>query len=367
VGLPSADVRTKGIIEGLNIMGYAGVMLGERELAGGYEEFLKLREQAKFPFVSANFIFEDDRSPLVDPWVIHTVGTGESKLRIGIIGLNRYNTAFLRATADGRNIIVASPGKVAREMVPKVAEASDLVILLTSLSISQARQLTGEVQGIDVIIGANGGVQSRLEDVSSGVPIVYTGSEGKNLSEVRLIVSADPATPHKVKRSTHYLTRDYPQEPELQMLTQEVLSKENSINRNLAVVEVERPVIPDTVATYVGSESCGSCHESALHAWLQSSHATAFESLVTKEQDFNQECVGCHSVGFGRKDGFVNAKATPELINVQCESCHGPGSLHIKDTGTRYGSAGARSCIGCHDPENSPEFDFYIFWPRIRH
>jgi len=367
VGMPSAQVRTAGIIEGLNIMGYAGVMLGERELAAGYEEFLKLREQAEFPFVSANFIFEDDRSPLVDPWVVHTVGTGASSLRIGIIGLNRYNTAFLKATAAGRNIIVESPAKVARELVPKVAEETDLVVLLTSLSISQARQLTAEVRGIDVIIGANGGVQSRLEDFASGVPIVYTGSEGKSLSEVRLTRSGDPAVSYKVKRSNHYLNRDYPQEPELQMLTQEVLSKENSINRDLAVVEVERPVIPDTVATYIGSESCGSCHESALLAWLQSSHATAFESLVTKEQDFNGECVGCHSVGFGRKDGFVNAKATPELIHVQCEACHGPGSLHIKDTGTRYGAAGARSCIGCHDPENSPDFDFYIFWPRIRH
>ena len=367
VGIPSSEVRTTGIIEGLNIIGYAAVMLGERELASGYDAFLKLREKAEFPFVSANFIFEDDRSTLVDPWVIHTVGEGEKQLRIGIVGLNRYNTAFLKATADGRNIIVASPVKVIREVVPSLAEKTDLVVLLTSLSISQSRQLARQVQGIDVIIGANGGVLSRPEDLSANVPIVFTGSEGKSLAEVRIMLSANPATPHRVQRTNHYLNRDYPQDPELQMLTQEVLSQENSINRDLASAEIERPVIPDTVSTYVGSEACGSCHESALLAWLQSSHSTAFETLVAKEQDFNEECVGCHTVGFGRKDGFVNAKATPELIHVQCEACHGPGSLHVKDTGARYGSAGARSCIGCHDPENSPDFDFYISWPRIRH
>ena len=93
----------------------------------------------------------------------------------------------------------------------------------------------------------------------------------------------------------------------------------------------------------------------------------AFDALVEGNQDFNEECVGCHVVGFGRKGGFANAKATPELANVQCEACHGPGSIHAESPAAGYGAAGARSCLRCHDPQNSPEFDFYSYWPKIRH
>ncbi len=367
VGIASAQVRNDGIIEGLNIMGYAAVMLGERELAGGYEAFQAMRKKATFPFVSANIHFEDDGATLVEPWVIHKVQHGKREIRIGIIGFNRYNTAFLKATADGRNIVIGSPAKVARKLVKEVRDKADLVVALTSLSISQARQLAREAPGLDLIIGARGGVLSKTQDVAAGVPIVFPGNQGKYLAEVRVTLPPGGEGPAIVRRRNHYLNRDYPQDPELQMLTQEVLGAENDINRNLAAEHVERAPIPATVATYAGSETCGACHQDAMISWQVSRHAKAFDILVAKNQDFSEECVGCHTVGFGRRDGFVNAKATPELIHVQCESCHGPGSLHVKDSSLRYGVAGARSCLGCHDPENSPDFDFYISWPSIRH
>ncbi|TDI46397.1 MAG: hypothetical protein E2P00_02420 [Acidobacteria bacterium] len=367
VGIASAKVRNEGIIQGLNIIGYAAVMLGERELAGGYETFQAMQKQATFPFVSANIHFEDDGSTLVKPWVLHKVKHGEREIRIGIMGLNRYNTAFLKATRDGRNIVIASPFKVARTLVKEMRDEVDLVVALTSLSISQARQLAREAPGLDLIIGASGGVLSRAQDVAAGVPIVFSGNQGKYLAEVRVHLPADGEGKPGIRRRNHYLNRDYPQDPELQMLTQEVLGKENDINRDLATEHVEREPIPLSRATYAGSETCGTCHLETMLSWKLTSHATAFDTLVAKNQDFSEECVGCHTVGFGRRDGFVNAKATPELIHVQCESCHGPGSLHVKDNSGRYGAAGARSCLGCHDPENSPDFDFYISWPRIRH
>lgn len=366
-GMASAQVRNEGLIKGMNLIGYAAVMLGERELAEGYEAFQALQEKAEFPFVSANILFEDDQSPLVKPWVIHTVKYRERELRIGLIGLNRYNTAFLKSTRDGRNIIVASPFKMAAGLVKELSDKTDLIVALTSLSISQGRQLARETPGLDLVIGANGGVLSKVTDSSAGIPVVYPGNQGKYLAEVRLVLPRVEGGETSVQRANHYLNRDYPENDVLHKLSTDVLAQENDINRELAVAEVKRPVIPASVATYAGSDACATCHENATESWRLSSHSTAFETLVEGNQDFNEECVGCHTVGFGRKDGFVNAKATPELIHVQCESCHGPGSLHTQDPSQRYGAAGARSCIGCHDPENSPEFDFYIFWPRIRH
>jgi hypothetical protein len=146
-----------------------------------------------------------------------------------------------------------------------------------------------------------------------------------------------------------------------------VLARENEINRELASAHVPRPVLPAGVAGYVGGETCAACHQEAQGSWEGSGHARAFQTLVDANQDFSPECVGCHVVGFGRRGGFVNAKATAELKDVQCEACHGPGSLHVEAPGGGYGAAGARSCLGCHDTEHSPEFDFYTYWPRIKH
>jgi predicted CXXCH cytochrome family protein len=53
--------------------------------------------------------------------------------------------------------------------------------------------------------------------------------------------------------------------------------------------------------------------------------------------------------------------------NVGCEACHGPGSLHADDPSTsNILRAPARQvCVGCHNPENSPHFDFALYLPQI--
>jgi hypothetical protein len=46
---------------------------------------------------------------------------------------------------------------------------------------------------------------------------------------------------------------------------------------------------------------------------------------------FDGECVVCHVVGFSEKSGFLDAGMPAKLKGVGCESCHGPGSTHVKD------------------------------------
>jgi len=45
---------------------------------------------------------------------------------------------------------------------------------------------------------------------------------------------------------------------------------------------------------------------------------------------------------------------------VQCENCHGPGSLHAKDPGKKgliVASPKTDVCIGCHHPPHVEAFD----------
>ncbi len=148
----------------------------------------------------------------------------------------------------------------------------------------------------------------------------------------------------------------------------------------------------DVQGTFTGSKSCADCHEPATTIWRKSRHAGAWKSLAETSKPAranDPECIACHVVGWNAAEllpyegGYMNEKDTPHLLNVGCETCHGPGEKH---TQAEQGSDEAlqeqlrlairlpvannkarKHCITCHDGDNSPEFDFDTYWPKIEH
>ena len=143
---------------------------------------------------------------------------------------------------------------------------------------------------------------------------------------------------------------------------------------------------------YVGSQTCADCHEPAQIVWRRSKHAQAWKSLADTAKPartFDPECIACHVVGWSPgeflpyENGFMSEEETPHLIDVGCESCHGPGEQHVAaevsiDDALKQklrqamrlsmeGNAAKRLCIECHDGDNSPLFDFETYWPKIQH
>ena len=120
-------------------------------------------------------------------------------------------------------------------------------------------------------------------------------------------------------------------------------------------------------AAYLTAPQCKSCHEVEYSIYENSAHAHAFETLVRENQDYNAECIRCHVTGFETPRGFVNARLTPEMANVQCEACHGNASQHVLAPDKPYGSVPPRTCFTCHTKENSPDFVFFKYWDMIKH
>ena len=137
----------------------------------------------------------------------------------------------------------------------------------------------------------------------------------------------------------------------------------------LAAVGCLLSVNPDqtlgnAVNTYVGSESCQSCHERQYDSFIaNAAKARSFEHVQIMKKGLTeaeyQGCLKCHTTAYGEPGGFTSAEATPALKNPGCESCHGPGSLHM-DSGDPKDikQATMAVCEKCHTAERVNSFKF---------
>jgi hypothetical protein len=118
-------------------------------------------------------------------------------------------------------------------------------------------------------------------------------------------------------------------------------------------------------ARYVGPDVCLGCH---AVAWADTPHAHAMETLAANEAAYNPACFRCHVTGYGHPGGYAGTK-TPSLAEVTCEACHGPGSSHVAGPQKGYGTLpeDGAACVACHTHDNSPDFRFDAYWPRVEH
>mgnify|MGYP003572436939 FL=1 len=129
---------------------------------------------------------------------------------------------------------------------------------------------------------------------------------------------------------------------------------------------------PTEGAKYIGEAKCKMCHIKDHKSWKEMAHATAFETLPEKYRTMDaatedgRKCLSCHVTGWGEgdRDGFVDPAASENLLNVQCEACHGPGSNHVdaakaimKDKRKEFNAdeksyilRSTTTCADCHNP-----------------
>ena len=373
---PEGAVKTKTLLSAMADMGYAAANISEREVAAGYESFLALKKESKVPIVSANVVFQSSGKPIVQPYVIVTLEPKKypvlkKPLKIAIAGVTRFNPAFLKSAPPKDNVIIANPQDELKKYLPEMRKKADQVIVLAAMTKDDAHVLAKTVPGIDIIMGGYGGYTTAVEEKEGSTAIFYCGTQGKYLGEIR-VYQADNLTQHK--SSIHYLNTQYPEDATMKAKVDQAVVEINNLGKAIAE-QLAKPAqgsaaslgAAEQARTFLGVESCKGCHPGEYAVWTGSKHAQAMRTLVEKQSDFNADCVKCHVVGFGKPGGFVDAKSTAPLANVQCEACHGPAARHIDNPGAPYGRTGKATCEGCHTTERSPSFDFDVYWPKIKH
>jgi hypothetical protein len=378
-------IKTRNLIQGMGTIGYDALGVGERDLADGIAAFLEAAQAGPLPVTSASFLYRDTGEPLFAPFVIRSYKAAGRSLKVGYLALDSFNSAFSREGPGGRVVIMREPSESLRTTLPALRSRVDVVVLLANLNLRDLEEVLAASPGVDLVLATFGGRLSpagRLETIA-GVPVLYAGDQGKRLGEVRLTLGAAKEKPSMTAGHV-WLTRRYPSEPKLQKLIDETIARVNEAHRRMAegTAASAVPAAPAPVRAggipqpepgtsprlpFLTAQACQSCHGEAWQVYQASAHAHAFETLRKANQDYNPECVSCHVTGFNEPEGFLDARHTPNLVDVQCEACHGNAAEHVRDPQKAYGAVPPRRCFGCHTKENSPDFVFFKYWEAIKH
>lgn len=289
------------------------------------------------------------------------------------------------------NLLIESPEKKLKELEPRMKKAGcDKWTLIVHGTEAETATLAKKFPIFDFIVTADtpSAPPAEAKKINDAQTLIEVGEKGKYAVVLGLYDSGEircqrVALDSRFKSSEDValLMKDY------QSILKTLVSL-RGYREGLGLNPARSPRA-EILGKYVGAQKCQSCHEEEHRIWLRTRHANAWKSLTdvaNPPRDFDPECVGCHVVGwdglqrFPYVDGFVTAEETPHLQNVGCESCHGPGEKHVAaELGDdeaameriraemRLGKSTKTTCYTCHDADNSPEFDFDVYYPLIDH
>jgi hypothetical protein len=341
-------------LKSMALMGYDAIVPGEKDLSFGIDYFRQRVRKNRLPVLAANLVEASNDSLLFPASREVTLRSG---LRVGIIGVVGTALKMPPQVAPG-SVEIRDPLAAAQSQVDAVRATADVVVVLAHMPRDDARRLSEALKGVDVVINGHDGAALR-EVKRWGEPYML------QLASKGMYVGVADATLSKNKRvanltnSMYGLGKQFADEEGVAKLFQAY---------DIEIVEREKAALTtEAVVSFAGDGACQPCHSAIFEKWKTTPHAHAFERLASQKRDFDRDCTPCHTTGFYKQGGFVNAHTTPQLVNVQCEACHGNGALHAKTPAVKTDMVASTMCRGCHTVDQTPDFAFETFWARIDH
>ena len=348
-------------------MGYEALNVGHREAALSAAQLREIKAQAPVPMLSANLLDKATGKPIFDAYRIVKRGAW----RIALVGV--LDPRAGDGLGDG--LAIGKMETTLGSLLPKLKTEADFIVLLAFTDEAGQVELARQFYELDVILGGKVTQPSQKLVRENRSLILATTNQSRALGKLR--VSLEGRSKMKAHDGEILLVSDQiPQHPEIAALA--TAYREEVRGAKLAIDDPEslqgdRVPGVKTTASYVGSQTCVSCHPSAAKTWQDSGHAHAFATLVARGADADPNCIGCHTVGFGTPSGYRREFKRERLTDVGCESCHGPASQHVAER-TAGGEAtfhfrkvGGGDCQKCHHGEFSRPFDYEKFWPLVQH
>ncbi len=348
-GKPTDQGRVKSSVslDAMKKMHYDALVLGERELALGDEFVLKTMKKSGIPIVDTNMKYNGKQFGRKD-LIIKRGG-----IKIGIEGVTLDQ---LRVGQE--EWTVQDPFEALAEAIPRLRKKVDLVVVMSHLGYRQSVALAESQEGIDVVVVGHQGRRVKTPVSVGGAIMAQSGDKSKYLGRIDLTFDRKAGEIVEFSGELVPLDAKVADDEEMARLYSDYQSTVKEMVKN--DVDARRGQLKGSEAGYMGAVWCRSCHAEIYEKWNATGHARAFLTLKKEGEEYNPECVKCHTTGY-QKGGFVTIDETPNFNNVQCEQCHGPASRHIADKGKAPLQAGnVFVCITCHTGERGEGFDYEV-------
>jgi len=359
-------IKYEHILEAFGLMNYHALNLGGAEAKLSLATLQKILATTDAPLLSASLVDRSTRQLIAPPSRVVEI-RGQ---KIGLLAVLDPQSV----PTPGEGLQILSLDDAISRHLPGLTAECDEVILLAFTNEDEMKRLANEFYELSLIVGGDVRQASQYLQKENESYIVYTSNQARTVGQVSLTRKESGLEADNF--DIHLMVPEIPQDQTL--LTLSASYRETIRETDLQIDHPERlgeNAIPGVkpLATYVGSEKCVQCHTEDAHAWKNSAHAHAFDSLVRKKSDADPTCIACHTVGFGTPSGYRRSFGHEKLVGVGCESCHGPGSEHVtawisgRKPSFKFRPLGAGDCMQCHHGEFSRPFDWEKFWPLVKH
>lgn len=394
-----AGNKAKFALDAFKDMKYAGVGLGIEDLK--LDLGAMANKPAELPMLSSNIKMPDMGDEIVKPYVVTTVG--ETKIfATSVFGSSVKREVFTNPNDNldpTKTYLFSPPDAALKALLPQIkAQKANINILLAHASMDEAKKLAEKFPEFNVVL-AMGPEDPDVEPKLVGQTLlVAVGHKGKSVGVLGYFPNDKVPLKWKLIKLDPFRFKNSPR------MVQHMRDYQDAL-KSIDLVSTLTPLAPPNDTEYVGAERCGDCHIRAYEKWKTTKHAHATESLekgrkgeVNAINRINDpECLSCHVTGWHPqemipyKSGYVNKVTSKHLLGQQCENCHGPGAKHVAAeeafmaSGKKKGeeskeqlalrkqrrldkeTAKTKTCVMCHDHDNSPEFNFEKYWKEVEH
>jgi len=358
--LRSSPIKVKYLAQGISRAAYDALALGDAEFGLGLDAIRELQREYKLPYICAN-VRDASGALVVAPHVIREVSSPKlgGARKIGIFAVITPTDYDWPPQKWREELKVESPVEAAKREVGELA-GCDVVVALSHQTLEESRELARAVPGIHVVICAHDRTILRQPEKVGETLLVCAGEGGGILGAMSFGIglSARPEWALTMTELSAHVA-EAPWAMDLYWAYVKEAKDKPPPDWNLAPL----------VSTYAAAEVCGKCHPAEFKQWSTTAHARSYESIKKTGRQDDPECLLCHTMGLGRKGGFVSMARTPELGRATCQACHivAPDHAIRKIKPEPRININSRLCMSCHGVIQSPDFDYYVYKPKILH
>lgn len=369
-------------LKALAALGDKALALSPEDLELGVDEVVG--QLLNLPDGQLEVVAANVQAPGLETKLVPSVRASAGPLKVGITAV--VDPEMLKTLRDP-SVDLLQVRPIDEALAPVLADleaTTDAQVLLVQAPPATAKALAGKYPGFDVVVGTStyADPPEDAERLNDGKTLLLTvGHKGKYVGVVGLYRDGGTSA-HRYQRVLLDERFDGPAAAMKAIIQGEFREglKQQRVVENFPKHAYPARTADAAGAAFVGVDACKKCHPATVEAWRESKHSHAFASLEHDPKPntiYDVECISCHTVGFEYTSGYVSAEKTPGLKDVQCENCHGPASKHVAEPTSRPFLAALRVtraqadrnrlCLGCHDEDNSPKFDFDKYWDEVEH